>query len=81
LSAPPLHDAAKLRAWREDAGLSKEQVCAAFHTQGYSLSYPWLSALEHATNARQPSVRLLAALAEFYGHQPAELMLPVGAAA
>jgi transcriptional regulator with XRE-family HTH domain len=70
-----LHDPEKLRRWRDESGLSREQVCSRITEQGeVTLSFPWLAALEGGYNHRQPSVPLLAALARFYGHEPGELL-------
>ena len=70
---PALYDAEKLRAWRAESGLSREQVCAEIG----GLSYPWLAKLEQGQPV-QPSLKLLVALARFYGHDPGEL-IPGGA--
>jgi transcriptional regulator with XRE-family HTH domain len=78
LPAVALHDYRKLRAWREAAGLTREQVCVALTDDQHKLSFSWLTALEQGHNVRQPSVQLLTRLAQFYGHSPGELM---GAAA
>lgn len=69
---PParLYDPVKLRAWREQAHLSREQVCTQL-----GISYPWLAALEQGPSGdRQPSLQLLTQLAQLYGHQPGELL-------
>jgi transcriptional regulator with XRE-family HTH domain len=68
------YDHQKLRAWREAAGLSLKDV-----TRSVDVSYPWLIQLEGGTARAQPSVQLLTALAELYGHHPGELL--IGAAA
>jgi Helix-turn-helix domain len=78
LSAPTaeparLHDHAKLRAWRDESGLTRDQVCARLQGQGVSIGYSWLAALEQGT--KRPSLELLVTLARFYGHEPAELLL------
>jgi transcriptional regulator with XRE-family HTH domain len=78
-AVPRLHDAAKLLAWREESGLSREQVCAAVQATGLPLSAVWLRMLETGTNTRQPSLPLLFALAAVYGHAPGELLLDTAA--
>jgi transcriptional regulator with XRE-family HTH domain len=65
----PLYDHAKLRAWRNAAGLSREQVWA-----GVGVSVAWLAELEAGNARSSPSLDLLVRLARFYGHQPAELL-------
>ena len=60
-------DSARLRAWREEAGLTKEEVCF----RNAPLSYPYLSNLEDGRQT--PSVNLVYRLATFYGRNPAEL--------
>jgi transcriptional regulator with XRE-family HTH domain len=65
---PLLYDHAKLRAWREESGLTRTQ---AAHQAG--LSYPWLRSLESGLG--RPSLESLAALAELYGHQAGELLM------
>jgi len=67
-------DHEKLRAWREATGLSITEAAARVGT-----SYPWLVQLEGGYNRNQPSVQLLTALAELYGHQPGELLLGTAA--
>ena len=71
-----LHNPEKLRAWREETGLRREQVCTHFTDDPDlpNLSFGWLAALEGGYNARQPSVQLLNALARYYGHDPGELL-------
>jgi transcriptional regulator with XRE-family HTH domain len=64
-----LYDHAKLRQWRDDAGLSREQVWLEV-----GVSVAWLAELEHGRTARAPSLGLLVRLAQFYGHQPGELL-------
>jgi transcriptional regulator with XRE-family HTH domain len=66
-ASAPLYDNAKLRTWRRDAGLSREQVWA-----GTGVGVSWLSELEQG--AATPSLATLVALARFYGHEPAELL-------
>ena len=68
-----LHDHAKLRTWRDEAGLTRDQVCSRLLDQGVSIGYSWLAALEQGT--KRPSLELLVALAKFYGHEPGELLL------
>jgi transcriptional regulator with XRE-family HTH domain len=60
-------DHAKLRAWREAAGLTREQVavCAG-------IGYPLLCAIEYGN--RRPRRDMLTRLAMLYGHDPAELL-------
>jgi len=60
-------DHAKLRAWREEAGLRREEVCF----RAAPLSYPYLSNIEDGRQT--PSVELAYRLAELYGKDPAEL--------
>jgi transcriptional regulator with XRE-family HTH domain len=67
-----LHDAVKLRTWREARDLSREQVCADL-----KISFNWLRALEMGTVV--PSIHTLVQLAEYYGHDPGELLLPAKA--
>ena len=74
LPAVILHDYRKLRAWREEAGLTREQVCTALTDDEHKLGFSWLVALELGANVRQPSVQLLTRLAQFYGHSPGELL-------
>lgn len=77
MAAPTLlHDHVKLRAWREAAGLSREQV--AVQT---GLSCSWITALELGSNQHGPSLGVLRQLAGFYGHAPGELLLPAQATA
>jgi DNA-binding XRE family transcriptional regulator len=64
---PALYDPAKLRAWRADSGLTREQVCSMT-----GVSYPWLRKLERGE--ADPSLKLLVTLARFYGHEPGELV-------
>lgn len=68
-----LYDHRKLRAWRNEAGLTREQVCAQLQAQDVRIGHAWLSLLEKGR--RVPSLELLVALARFYGHDPAELLL------
>jgi transcriptional regulator with XRE-family HTH domain len=64
---PALYDPEKLRTWRAESGLTREQVCTRA-----GLSYPWLRKLERGE--ADPSLKLLVTLARFYGHDPAELI-------
>ena len=68
-AARPLYDHLKLRAWREAAGLSREEACVRI---GCSCS--WLTALELGVARRMPSLAMLTRLAEVYGHEPGELL-------
>jgi hypothetical protein len=65
---PPTYDHRKLRAWREQSGLTRTQ---ASHAVG--MSYPWLADLE-AGRARNPTFDILARLAVLYGHDAGELL-------
>lgn len=65
----PLYDHHKLRQWRHDAGLSREQVWA-----GTGVSVKWLGDLERGTARSDPSLDLLVRLARFYGHEPGDLL-------
>jgi len=60
-------DHARLRAWREAAGLTREQVAV---TAG--IGYPLLTAIELGN--RRPRLAMLTTLAALYGHDPAELL-------
>lgn len=64
-----LYDNAKLRAWRIEAGLSREEVWAAV-----GVSVMWLAELEQGRTGHAPSLELLVRLARFYGHEPGELL-------
>ncbi len=66
-------DYPKLRSWREAAGLTREQACPGL---GVTLSY--LTALE--LGLRVPRVAVIIRLAEFYGHDPGELLIGSGGA-
>ena len=66
-------DYPKARSWREDRGLTREQ---AYPGLGMSLSY--LTALE--LGLRVPSVAVIIRIAEFYGHDPGELLIGSGGA-
>lgn len=68
-----LIDYARLRAWRDETGKSRERVAAELEISG-----PWLAALETGQPGRSPSVAMLAKLAAYYGHDPGELLLPIG---
>jgi transcriptional regulator with XRE-family HTH domain len=63
-----LYDHEKLRAWRDQAKLTRTE---ASHAAG--IAYPTLADLE-AGRARQPSLEVLTRLAELYGHAPGELL-------
>lgn len=67
-----LLDHAKLRQWRDETGLSRDQVCARLQADGVQIGYSWLAALEQGS--KRPSLELLVALAVFYGHDPGELL-------
>jgi transcriptional regulator with XRE-family HTH domain len=64
----PLYDHAKLRAWREEAGLTVTKAAAQL-----DISYSWLAKLETG-NAIPPRLDVLDRLARFYGHGLAELL-------
>ena len=64
-----LYDHALLRDWRRQAKLSREEVWA-----GTGCSVTWLRDLEQGRAGRAPSLDLLVRLAQFYGHDPAELL-------
>jgi transcriptional regulator with XRE-family HTH domain len=66
----PLFDHKKLRAWRDEAGLTIPQVCVAT-----GLSHSWIYGLEQGYPYRRPSLDTLTILATFYGHQPGELLM------
>lgn len=67
-----LYDPAKLVAWRTEAGMTREHVHRVL-----PISYSYLADLEYGRVSRaMPSTRMLARLAEFYGHPLAELMTP-----
>jgi transcriptional regulator with XRE-family HTH domain len=66
------YDPAALRARREAAGLTREQV----HMAGL-VGRSWLAELEQGTPRRQPSLQLLYGLAELYGCQPGDLLAPL----
>lgn len=63
-----LYDHVKLRAWRQASGLTRTD---AAHAVG--MSYPWLTDVEAGRNPN-PSLELLARLAELYGHKLGELI-------
>ena len=67
-----LIDHARLRAWREECGKTRERVAYELGISG-----PWLAALETGQPGRSPSLAMLARLAAYYGHDPGELLLPV----
>jgi hypothetical protein len=60
-------DHAKLRAWREAAGLTREQVSACA-----GIGYPLLCAIELGN--RRPRLAMLTRLAMLYGRDPADLL-------
>lgn len=62
---------ALLRSWRDDAGLRRERVCTDLE-----ISAQWLAALETGQPGKSPSLAMLHKLAAYYGHDPAELLLP-----
>ncbi len=64
-------DYPKARSWREAAGLTREQACPGI---GMSLSY--LTAIE--LGLRVPRIPTIIRLAEFYGHDPGELLIGSG---
>ena len=76
---PPLFDCATLKSWREAAGLSREQVSADMKARGTPVSFSWLVHLEQGTGADNPSLSLLAALADYYG-QDLRALIPERAA-
>jgi transcriptional regulator with XRE-family HTH domain len=63
-----LYDHVKLRAWRDDARLTRTE---ASHRAG--IAYPTLADLE-AGRYRNPSLDMLTRLAEVYGRPLAELL-------
>lgn len=65
-----LFDHRLLRAWREECGYTREQVCVTL-----GIGYPWLTQLEGGGQGRIPSLQLLTRLAELYGHQASELLM------
>ena len=75
---PRSWDYAKLKSWRETAGLTREQVCADLQARypGRGITFNWLLALEHGTTGnRSPGLDTLAMLARYYGHEPLELVV------
>lgn len=73
---PRSWDYAKLKGWRESAGLTREQVCADLQARGHPITFNWLLALEHGTTGnRSAGLDTLAALARYYGHEPLELLV------
>jgi transcriptional regulator with XRE-family HTH domain len=69
-------DYAKLKSWRETAGLTREQVCADLQAAGHGITFNWLLALEHGTTGnRSPGLDTLVVLARYYGHEPLELLV------
>jgi transcriptional regulator with XRE-family HTH domain len=75
VAAAPLYDFATLKRWRNEAGLTRERVCADLE-----ISYPWLARLEAGNQDRAPSLALLNRLAIYYGHGLHELVTPERAA-
>jgi transcriptional regulator with XRE-family HTH domain len=71
VSAARLYDHELLRAWREQAGLSRERVGVDL-----SMGASWLALLEQGGPGRTPSLALLIRLARYYGHEPGELLAP-----
>lgn len=69
MAAAPLYDFATLKRWRNEAGLTRERVCADLE-----ISYPWLARLEAGNQDRAPSLALLNRLAAYYGHELHELI-------
>ena len=63
-----LYDHEKLRAWRDEAGLTRTE---ASHAVG--IAYPTLADLE-AGRARNPTLEMLTKLAGLYGHPLAEML-------
>jgi transcriptional regulator with XRE-family HTH domain len=74
-----LFNAALLAAWREESGLSRERVCADLTDQGDRIGYIWLAKLEKGVGG-PPSLGLLTALANYYGHDVRDLFTPAEAA-
>ena len=68
-----LFDHEKLRAWREEAHVSREVVCA---TTGLSFNY--LQRLENG-QATKPTLTVIGRLASYYGHEPGELLVSASA--
>jgi transcriptional regulator with XRE-family HTH domain len=68
-TAPSVFDHAKLRAWRDEAHVSREVVCAAT-----SLSFNYLKRLESG-DSPSPTLAVIARLAHYYGHDPGELLV------
>lgn len=74
-----LYDHAKLRAWRDESGLTRERVSADISddpTNDVRIGYAWLYKLEAGTSAATPPLEVLRALAHYYGHTTAELLVP-----
>ena len=67
VSAAPLYDHELLRAWRDEAGLTRERVGVDLN-----MGASWLALLEQG--GRHPSLALLIRLARYYGHEPGELL-------
>lgn len=70
-STPPQYDHARLRAWRDEAGLTKERVAADLMDLDVRITATWLNRLERGV--RTPSLGTLTALAAYYGRDMAEL--------
>jgi transcriptional regulator with XRE-family HTH domain len=66
-------DYPKICAWREAAKLSREQVSV-----GVRISCSYLAAIEIGTRA--PRLPIIIRLAEFFGHEPGELVIGSGGA-
>jgi transcriptional regulator with XRE-family HTH domain len=66
----------KLRAWRDATGKNRELVCAELRDRygEAAIGFSWLAALEGGSNRSEPSLQTLIMLAEYYGHDPAELL-------
>lgn len=72
MPSPVLYDYAKLRAWRDQAGLDRTRAAA-----DCGISYPWLRALETGNlDDRAPSLATLDRIARYYGHHLSELIVP-----
>jgi transcriptional regulator with XRE-family HTH domain len=69
-TAARMYDHEKLRAWREERGLSRERVGV-----DNDLSAAWLQTLELGGERATPSLETLVKLARYYGHRPGELLL------
>jgi transcriptional regulator with XRE-family HTH domain len=68
-----LYNAALLASWREETGRTRERVCADITERGTArLGYMWLARLETDASSH-PSLSVLTALADYYGHDVADL--------